>query len=57
MFYEASFLISFLTFTVVKEKLQEYCTTVYFRSGVNEMLILKTLKNNKKKQGHTILPN
>lgn len=32
-------------FTVVNEKIQKYCSTVYFRSGVNEMLILKNTKN------------
>ena len=30
--------------TVVKEKLQEYCTTIYSRSGVNQMWILKNSK-------------
>lgn len=38
-----SFLLTTIL-TVVKEKLQEYCTTIYSRSGVNQMWIIKNSK-------------
>lgn len=46
---QASFFTPYLELTDVKDKLQVYCATVYSRSGVNYMWILKIPENFKTK--------
>jgi hypothetical protein len=44
MFYKTSVNTPYKILTAVKERLQMYCATVYARSGVNQMWILKNSK-------------